>query len=203
MPVTFKQNLLFLNGSNLSTADVIKTVNGDIKLAITDEIEYRIEASNKQLKKFIDDNRIIYGVNTSMGGFVNWLIPNEYAQELQDNLIAAVATNVGPDLEDRIVKASILARLNSLARGASAISVKNFNKLLAIYNAGIVPCIPSKGSLGASGDLGPLACIALVATGKWQAKYKGKIVPGQLALLQAGIKPMQLSRQFKSEVQHS
>lgn len=89
-------------------------------------------------------------------------------------MIAAVATNVGPILEDYIVKASMLARLNSLARGASAISIENFYKLLEIYNAGIIPCIPSKGSLGASGDLGPLACIALVATGKWKAKLQGR-----------------------------
>ncbi len=86
----------------------------------------------------------------------------------------------------------MLVRLNSLARGASAISTENFNKLLKIYNAGIIPCVPSKGSLGASGDLGPLACIALVATGKWKAKNKGKILSGKRALKQAGIEPMNL-----------
>ena len=83
------------------------------------------------------------------------------------------------------MRATILARLNSLARGASAISVKNFNKLLAIFNAGIFPCIPSKGSLGASGDLGPLAAVALVATGKWKAKYKNEILAGDEALREA------------------
>ncbi len=77
-------------------------------------------------------------------------------------------------------------------RGCSGISEENFNKLLKIYNAGIIPCIPSKGSLGASGDLGPLACIALVATGKWKAKYKGEILSGNRALKKAGLEPMKL-----------
>jgi histidine ammonia-lyase len=124
---------------------------------------------------------------------VNWLIPIQDAQELQENLIAAVATNVGSYLDDRIVRASILARLNSLARGASAISLINFNKLMRIFNADIIPCVPSKGSLGASGDLGPLAFIALVATGRWKAKYKGQILSGSEALRMANIEPMKLT----------
>ncbi len=184
---------LFIEGSSLSIDDLVSVASDlKIKVLISSETEKRIEESNLLLNKFVENNRVIYGVNTSLGGFVNWLIPESSAQELQENLIAAVATNVGPYLEDRIVRATILARLNSLARGASAISLENFKKLLKIFNAGIIPCIPSKGSLGASGDLGPLACIALVATGKWKAKYNGQILPGGEALQLAGIEPMKL-----------
>lgn len=184
---------LFIDGNSLSILDLIRaTDRADIKIAISLEVQKRIQNSHHLLNKFVESNRVIYGVNTSMGGFVNWLIPDKNAQELQENLIAAVATNVGPYLEDRIVRASMLARLNSLARGTSAISLENFNKLLKIFNAGIIPCIPSKGSLGASGDLGPLACIALVATGKWRAKYKDEILSGSEALQRAGIEPMKL-----------
>ena len=185
---------LILDGHSLSTADIFNVCeNSEIEISITDEAAVRIDASNQLLKKFVEDNRVIYGVNTSLGGFVNWLIPTQYAQELQENLIAAVATNVGPHLEDRVVRASMLARLNSLARGNSAISLENFNKLLKIFNKGVIPCVPSKGSLGASGDLGPLACIALVATGKWKAKYEGEILSGGEALKRADIEPMKLS----------
>ncbi|MGC1879154.1 MAG: phenylalanine aminomutase (D-beta-phenylalanine forming) [Rhabdochlamydiaceae bacterium] len=184
---------VFIDGNTLLISDVCRIADDwSIKVSITNEVTKRIEASHQLLNELVEKNRIIYGVNTSMGGFVNWLIPNQNAQELQENLIAAVATNVGPYLDDRIVKASMLARLNSLARGTSAISIENFNKLLQMFNAGIIPCIPSKGSLGASGDLGPLACIALVATGKWRAKYKDQILPGSEALERAGIKPMKL-----------
>lgn len=185
---------LSLDGSSLSTSEVCYAAKDyQTKVFITDETASKIHASHQLLDQFVYDKRVIYGVNTSLGGFVNWLIPTQYAQELQENLIAAVATNVGPYLDDQVVRATMLSRLNSLARGTSAISLENFNKLLAIYNAGIIPCIPSKGSLGASGDLGPLACIALVATGKWRANYQGKLVSAEEALEKAGIYPMKLS----------
>jgi histidine ammonia-lyase len=185
---------LYLDGYSLSISNIYHLANQpDLQVAIKEEVADRINASRHLLEKFVDQNRIIYGVNTSLGGFVNWLIPTQYAQELQENLIAAVATNVGPYLEDNVVRATLLARLNSLARGTSAISLENFNKLLNMFNAGIIPCIPSKGSLGASGDLGPLACIALVATGKWKAKYQNQTVSGKEALQRAGIDPMQLN----------
>ncbi len=114
---------LFINGESLTTADVFKACNDTlIKVCISDETKKKIVDSKTLLDEFIENHRVIYGVNTGVGGFVNWLIPQEGAQELQSNLIEAVATNVGPYLEDRIVRATILIRLNSLARGTSAIS---------------------------------------------------------------------------------
>lgn len=187
-------NPFFLDGNSLTTKDVSQIAeNCEKKISITQEIANKIEASHRLLNKFVDEGRVIYGVNTSLGGFVDWLVPTQYAQELQHNLIAAVATNVGSYLDDKIVRASMLARLNSLARGASAISLENFNKLLKIFNSGVIPCIPAKGSLGASGDLGPLAYIALVATGKWKAKYKDQILPAGEILKNIGIEPMKLT----------
>lgn len=183
--------MVFLDGNSLSTSDISRLAKDpSIQLAISPLTAERIQASRKLLDKFMDEKKVIYGVNTGLGGFVNWLVPTEFAQELQENLIAAVATNVGSYLDHDVVRASMLVRLNSLARGCSAISLENFNKLLSVYNAGIVPCIPSKGSLGASGDLGPLSCIALVCVGKWKAVYKGQTLSGDEALRQAGIEPM-------------
>lgn len=185
---------LFINGESLTSFDLFKACNNPaIQVCISEETKQKILDSRALLDKFIDENRIIYGVNTGVGGFVSWLIPKDGAEKLQNNLIEAVATNVGPYLEDRIARAAILVRLNSLARGTSAISFENFEKLMRIYNAGIAPCIPAKGSLGASGDLGPLACIALVATGKWRARYEGVVMPGIEALHRAGIEPMSLT----------
>lgn len=185
---------LILDGYSLSTSDVKRAAEDiNIQAIVKPETIKKIRASHELLNCFVEEKRVIYGVNNSLGGFVNWLIPLNRARELQENLISAVATNVGPLLEDNVVRATMLARLNSLARGCSAISPENFDKLLQIYNAGIVPCIPSKGSLGASGDLGPLAAIALVATGKWKAKYKGRVLSGKEALEKAKIKPMVLS----------
>ncbi len=163
------------------------------RVEITEEIRQRVVASRDLLDKFVASGRIIYGVTTGVGGFVNWLIPASLAGEVQNNILRCVQSNVGDYLADSYVRAAMLSRINSLGRGVSAISLENFEKYVAMYNAGILPCIPEKGSLGTSGDLGPLACIALVGTGQWRAKLDGEIMPGAEALEQAGIEPMELS----------
>lgn len=153
----------------------------------------RVRMSRSTLEKFVADERVIYGVNTSMGGFVDWLVPVTMAQQLQENLINAVATNVGAYLDEETVRAIMLSRIVSLARGNSAISPENLSKLMAVYNAGITPCVPEKGSLGTSGDLGPLAAIALACIGQWKARIKGEIMPAAEALERSGLTPMTLS----------
>jgi len=164
-----------------------------IQVELTPEIRKRVIASRKLLDEFVDAGRVIYGVTTSVGGFVNWLVPPTHAEETQNNIMRSVQTNVGAYLDDHYVRAAMLARINSLGRGYSAISIGNLEKYVAMYNRGILPCIPEKGSLGASGDLGPLACIGLVGAGQWRAKFDGEVMPGAEAMKKAGIEPMKLS----------
>ncbi len=186
-------NCIIPDGESLSVETAAHAArNPGLVLEINDEIHQRVAASRKLLDEFVASGRIIYGVTTSVGGFVNWLVPAAQASTVQNNILRAVQSNVGPDLDDEYVRAAMLARINSLGRGNSAVSSANFDKYVAIYNAGILPCIPEKGSLGTSGDLGPLACIALVGTGQWRAKYEGEIMPGAEALQRAGIEPMEL-----------
>ncbi len=182
------------NGNDL-TVDIVSDAARQMsrQIEITPEIRERVQASRALLEKFVASGRIIYGVTTSVGGFVNWLLPPSMAEEAQNNIMRGVQSNVGPLLADDHVRASMLARINSLGRGYSAISLENFEKYVAMYNKGVIPCIPEKGSLGTSGDLGPLACIGLVGTGQWRAKYEGEIMPGADALKRAGIEPMKLS----------
>jgi len=177
------------------TIDTLTTAarDPDARIEITPEIRERVVASRELLDEFVASGRIIYGVTTSVGGFVNWLVPPSMAEEVQNNILRCVQSNVGRHLDDAYVRAAMLARINSLGRGCSAISIENLEKYIAMYNRGVLPCIPEKGSLGTSGDLGPLACIALVGTGQWRAKYDGKILPGADALERAGIEPMKLS----------
>lgn len=185
--------LIPMDGNTLTTEQLtLAARNPNAQLVVDGHVTARIKESRDLLTRFVEGGRVIYGVNTSMGGFANLLIPTKYARELQENLITAVATNVGNYLEDDIVRASMVARLNSLARGTSAISPETFQKYLVIFNHGIIPCIPEKGSLGTSGDLGPLACIALVGIGQWKAKFQGAVLPGHEALKAAGIAPMEL-----------
>jgi histidine ammonia-lyase len=139
---------IFLDGSSLtidSTAAAAREPGA--QLAITDDVRERITQSRNLLSKLLQSGRTIYGVNTGLGGFVNRLIPMSDSNRLQENLIAAVATNVGNYLPDKFVRATMLARLNCLARGTSAISLESFEHLRLMFNAGIIPCIPEKGSL--------------------------------------------------------
>ena len=184
---------MILDGKNLGVEQLSEMArHPEFQVEISPEIEKRVRASRKLLDEFVDSGRVIYGVTTGVGGFVNWLVPPSYAEDLQNNILRAVASNVGPLLDDQYVRATMLAHLNSLGRGASAISFENYKKYVDMYNAGILPCIPEQGSLGASGDLGPLACVAMVGTGYWRASYRGEIIPDNEALKQAGIEPMKL-----------
>ncbi len=167
--------------------------NPNVRIKVTDKIRSRVSASRALLDEFVEDGRIIYGVTTSVGGFVNWLIPADMIEDVQQNIIRNVQSQAGRDFDAVTVRAAMLARINSLGRGNSAIQLENFEKYVAMYNAGVVPCIPEKGSLGTSGDLGPLACIALVGTGHWRAYFEGEVMPGAEAMKRAGIEPMKLS----------
>ena len=174
-------------------ADVAATATAADPVAIDDSVRARVRASRETLEKFVAEERVIYGVNTSMGGFVNYLVPVSMARQLQENLLNAVATNVGERLDDTTVRAIMTARIVSLSRGNSAISLANLDKLIAIRNSGVVPQVPQKGSLGTSGDLGPLAAIALVCIGQWKARLDGEELTGAEALARVGIAPMELS----------
>ncbi|WAU82284.1 phenylalanine aminomutase (D-beta-phenylalanine forming) [Streptomyces sp. Qhu-G9] len=180
-------------GRRVRLADVASTAVCADSVAIDDTVRARVQASRQTLEKFVAEERVIYGVNTSMGGFVNYLVPVTMARQLQENLLNAVATNVGEHLDDTTVRAIMTSRIVSLSRGNSAISLTNLDKLIAVRNSGVVPCVPEKGSLGTSGDLGPLAAIALVCIGQGKARLDGEVLAGAEALRRAGIEPMELS----------
>ena len=186
-------NYVFDHGKWLTLSELRTISKNNYKVSLSEKTKNVVNRSRLRLEQYVSEGRIIYGVNTSMGGFVNWLVPVENAQKLQENLINAVATNVGNYLDDVTVRAIMLSRINSLSRGNSAITLKNLEVLISVYNSGIVPCIPEKGSLGTSGDLGPLACIALVCCGQWKARLNGVVMPSSEALNIAKIESAKLS----------
>jgi histidine ammonia-lyase len=183
---------MLLDGETLTVDQLAEAASAHAEVKTFPEQVRRVKASRDLLDGFVKSGRVIYGVTTAVGGFVNWLIPEELAEKLQNNILRGVSSSVGPDLDDIYVRAAMLCRINSLGRGISAISPENFKKYIDVYNAGIVPCVPERGSLGASGDLGLLAHIALVVTGAWRAKYQGEIVSGEEALKRAGLEPAKL-----------
>lgn len=184
---------VILDGDSVTVDQLVEAAASHAQVVTFPAQEARVQASRELLDGFVRSGRIIYGVTTAVGGFVNWLIPEHLAEKLQNNILRGVSSNVGADLDDLAVRATMLCRINSLGRGISAISLENFHKYIDVYNSGIVPCIPEKGSLGASGDLGPLAYIGLVTTGAWRARYRGEEMSGAEALQRAGLEPARLS----------
>ncbi|HBR2692813.1 phenylalanine aminomutase (D-beta-phenylalanine forming) [Klebsiella variicola] len=180
-------------GRNVSLKDFIEFSQFSKKIVASEETRERIAASRRALEKLVKEGSVIYGVNTGMGGFVDHLVPLERAEELQKNLIRGVATNVGERFSDIICRATMFARIISLSRGNSALSLENFDRFIAIYNAGLIPEIPRKGSLGTSGDLGPLAAMARMLTGEGNAWFNGERLAAEDILHQLGLAPLELS----------
>ena len=168
------------DGASLTTeqiSDIARDPTAQVEL--TPEIRQRVIASRKLLDEFVESGRVIYGVTTSVGGFVNWLIPPAHAEETQNNILRSVQSNCGRHLDDHYVRASMLARINSLGRGYSAISIENLEKYVAMYNRGVLPCIPEKGSLGTSGDLGrsPVSASSALVSGVRSSTVKSCPAP--------------------------
>src|SRR4051812_21020907 len=131
-----------------------------------------------------------YGVNTGFGRFVSQSIPEELTRELQLRLLRSHACGVGPAYPDEIVRAAMLLRGNALAKGRSGARPELVELLLECLGRGVLPVVPSRGSVGASGDLAPLAHLALPLIGEGEAWFEGERLPGRDALARAGLEPI-------------
>ena len=133
-----------------------------------------IRASAAVVTKVIEQNRVVYGINTGFGLLAQTRIATEDLQNLQRSLVLSHAAGVGEALDDDLVRLIMLLKVNSLARGFSGIRQVLIDALLALLNAGVYPHIPVKGSVGASGDLAPLAHMSLVLLGEGKARHQGR-----------------------------
>src|SRR3954453_7246032 len=133
-----------------------------------------------------------YGVNTGFGRFVSESIPEELTEELQLRLLLSHACGVGAPYPPEIVRAAMLLRANALAKGYSGARVELVELLLECLNRGLLPLVPSRGSVGASGDLAPLAHLALPLVGEGQAVVEGELLDGAEALRRVGLEPVRL-----------
>jgi histidine ammonia-lyase len=133
-----------------------------------------------------------YGVNTGFGRFVSQSIPEELTQELQLRLLRSHACGVGEPYPDEVVRAAMLLRANALAKGRSGARPEVVELVLSCLDRGVLPVVPSRGSVGASGDLAPLAHLALPLVGEGQARFEGETLSGQDALGRAGLMPVRL-----------
>ncbi|MBU8910048.1 MAG: aromatic amino acid lyase [Desulfobacterales bacterium] len=192
MPI--KENTLILDGYTLTIEELIKAGQDlSIKVEVDEKNWPKIRDCRDLVDKWASEERCIYGVNTSCGGLVDYLLPKERDNDFQKNLVRSITTQVGKPFEDTLVRTFMIARANSLCRGFSGIKEVNLKIYLEMINKHVFPLVPRKGSLGTSGDLGPLGCIASVAFGEWKANYNGKLMPGKEAMKAAGIELMYLN----------
>ncbi len=192
MPI--KENTLILDGYSMTIEELMTAGNDlSIKVEVDEKNWPKIRDCRDLVDKWASEERCIYGVNTSCGGLVDYLLPRERDNDFQKNLVRSVTTQVGKPFEDTLVRKFMIARANSLCRGYSGIKEKNLKIYLDMINKHVIPVVPRKGSLGTSGDLGPLGCIASVAFGEWKAKFNGKVMPGKEAMEKAGVELMYLN----------
>lgn len=182
-----------IDGTSLTIDEVVLVAEKKWKVRLADSAVPRIEASwDAVLSILNDDDAIAYGIKTGFGDLASVIIPPAENEMLQLNLIRSHAAGVGDPFPEKIVRAMLLLRANSLARGYSGVRLEVVQTLIDMLNRGIVPVVPEKGSVGASGDLAPLAHIALVMVGEGEAYYAGERMSGGRAMELAGIKPIKL-----------
>lgn len=182
-----------IDGNTLSLESVYQVATDtSIQVKLDKEASQRILLSRKIVEDVLKSDKAIYGINTGFGALSNRQIPIEQVDQLQLNLVRSHAAGTGDLLDEATVRAMMLLRANTLAKGLSGIRLETIELLLGLLNAGIHPAIPSQGSLGASGDLAPLAHLALVLIGEGEAFYQGERISGQTALEKASLKPLTL-----------
>jgi len=183
---------VILTGNDLTLNQLSKIVYDRETVELHPESIKKIVKCRDYVDKIIEENRVVYGLTTGFGKFANIRIPKDHIEELQRNLILSHATGVGKNLSIEETRAVMLLRINVLVKGHSGIRLSTLQTLIDMLNIGVHPCIPEKGSVGASGDLAPLSHLALVLLGEGKAEYNGKIIPGDEALKLAGIEPVVL-----------
>ena len=186
-------NKVVLTGNDLTLDELVEVSRNYAKVEIDERAIADVEKSRQYVEEIVEEERVVYGVNTGFGSLSRVSISKEDSAQLQENIIRTHASCFGNPLPEDEVRASILIRINSLLKGVSGIRLSTIELLLEMLNRNVVPFIPEKGSLGASGDLAPLAHMVLPILGLGKAYYEGELLPGKDAMEKAGLKPISLA----------
>jgi histidine ammonia-lyase len=187
---------IILDGEQLTFEQVVAIAYGEPgqpRVGLSEEAKRRVNRSAGAVQTLLDRGEIAYGITTGFGAFKDKIISPEETEQLQRNIVLSHAVGVGNSFDKPTVRAIMLIRANTLARGYSGIRLETLLLILEFLNLGIHPEIPEKGSLGASGDLAPLAHFACVLIGEGKAEFNGAIVGGKEALESAGLSPVTLA----------
>jgi histidine ammonia-lyase len=187
---------VIIDGEHLTIEQVIAVAYGEPnqpEVILSTEAQVKVQRAADAVQQLLREGRIAYGITTGFGAFKDRVIPPEQVEQLQYNILVSHAVGVGQDFDIPTVRAIMLIRANTLARGHSGIRLETINLLLMMLNRGVHPIIPEKGSLGASGDLAPLAHMSLPLIGEGEAYYQGEKLDGAEAMSRAGLAPIKLA----------
>jgi histidine ammonia-lyase len=182
---------IVLTGEDLTLAEVWRVAVGGSTASLAESARERMRSARELVDGVRGEHT--YGVNTGFGRFVSAHIPEELAEELQLRLLRSHACGVGEPYPDEVVRAAMLLRINALAKGFSGARVSTVELLLDCLNRDVLPVVPARGSVGASGDLAPLAHLALPLVGEGRAKVNGQLMEGDAALRAVGLEPIRLA----------
>lgn len=185
--------MLTLNPGQMSLPQLRAIAARFDPIALPPECEGQVRASAATVQNIVAAGKPAYGINTGFGKLAKIQIPDEQLAQLQTNLVRSHAVGVGALLDDATVRLIFALKIASLARGYSGVRWDLLQALVAMYNAQVWPCIPSQGSVGASGDLAPLAHLTLAAMGEGSVRVNGSILPAAEGLKRAGIEPIRLA----------
>ena len=185
-----------IDGVNLTFEEVILVAYGKAgrpRIRLSDDARDKVTRCASAVQTLLDRGEIAYGITTGFGAFKDKIIGRDEVETLQRNVVLSHAVGVGKPFDAPTVRAIMLIRANTLARGFSGIRLETLELIIECLNHGVHPVIPEKGSLGASGDLAPLAHFACVLIGEGEAEFNGEVLSGRDALSRAGLSPITLA----------
>ena len=183
---------IYLDKSPIFIDDLVAVARFSAPAAVSDKTEAKVAKTGEMIAQWVRDKRIIYGITTGFGALCNVTISQENTLALQENILMSHAAGVGNPLPPDVVRAVMAVRVHDLSMGYSGCRMDTIRYLLCFLNENVVPVIPEKGSVGASGDLAPTAHLGLVLMGKGEAFYKGRKMPGSAVLEKIGKNPLVL-----------
>ena len=178
---------IILNGENLSLDQFIKGVRNGNHILLGEDAKKRVINARRMIADALNSKRIIYGLTTGFGALSDVVISEEQTKQLQKNILMSHAAGIGNYLDVETTRGVLILKINNLAKGYSGIKPDTLKTLIELFNKGVYPLMPEKGSVGASGDLAPLAHLALVLIGQGKAFYNGDILNGKDAMESTGI----------------
>ncbi len=181
-----------IDGNSLTLQQVVQVAFQHERVEISEDVLPYVRASRRVISDCLAEGKPVYGINTGFGKLADIRISDEHLDDLQKNLVLSHACGVGKPLFDEAVRAVMLCKANTLVKGHSGVREEIIRNLLTLLNKNILPIIPEQGSVGASGDLAPLAHMSLLLIGEGEARTEKGVLPAREALALAGLEPLKL-----------